>query len=213
MINPNYTYRLLEEDDFFDFVDLHKSKEKFMGRVLSTEEKLEYISRLEFLFHQPNYKVGGCFLNDSLVAVSAGGYHEPSGIWYTHGQAFNLGIDSFASVRSHFAVHAGIMKLLTAYGEQHNIFQFYTARELDEGKADFEFRNRLMARDPSVIGNLRYEILWDGVYQPGDECKREQHRFFFKPYNVLKVPTLITLHILKNEYRMQYFNQNTSIGM
>lgn len=198
----NYNYRFLDQSDFDSFIDLHKSKNRFMNNQLSEIEKEAYLDRLVWSYQQDNYKVAGCFYDDKLIGVVGGRFFKEFTTWYVHGQCFNFNNDSLFQAKLFFKVQYDLLRKLTLHGEQLGIYQFYQARELQEGKIEFEFHDRLMEKGRLPL-NDRYTFFWDKIYRPGDAIL-EPHKFFFRPDMVVKIPVLVSLNLLKQEYRKEY---------
>lgn len=197
-----YTYRFLEEDDFPQLIDLHKSKNTFMNQPLTEAEKRVYIDRITWLFFQPDYKVAGCFLDDKLVAVSGCRYFKNKMAAYTHGQCFNLSYKDFNYATLFAEVLFNITTLITDYAESLGIYQVYMARELSEGLAFYRYYKRFVKNKyNSLFVEPRYIYMLDKIYKKGDIGILTPHEFFFRPDNVVVRDTVISFLILRPEVR------------
>jgi hypothetical protein len=199
----NYTYRFLENDDFQQFIGLHKTKNTFMNAPLPEAEKKVYIDRLTSLFYQPDYKVAGCFLGTELIAVGGCMYFKNKSAAYTHGQCFNLNYENFNHVFLFGEVFFNFCKLITNHAETLGIYQVYMSRELEEGITFYRYYDRLVKRNfKSLFTDLRYFYMLDRIYKKGETDISEVHSFFFKPEGVVKRDTLISFLTLKPESRI-----------
>lgn len=196
----NYTYRFLEADDFSQFINLYKEKGTFMNEKISPEEHRKYIDRLAWLFVQPDYKSVGCFIGDKLVALCNGRFYPRAGTWYSHGQCFNLPYTSLNQYREFSLVFANLGRKLTDYAESIGIYQFYMAREINEGIAFYKLHTRTVSKGEAPL-DVRYMVFPDRIYRKGDAEILEQHKFFFRPDNEVKKDIFVSMFVLKPEFR------------
>lgn len=210
MYAQTLSYRLLNNSDLLSLLDLHERVDNFMGTKMDQEEKQNYLKRIEWLFSQSDYKTVGAFDEDRLVAALGGRFFEGFPYWYCHGQVHKLPINSLAAARNYFVVIHRLTRLLLEYGEEHGYYGFYIAKEARDWIASWKIREKMLEKEE--FDYKRYDYYLDQVYLPGDQCKNKTHDFFFRPVNTIKVPTMVYLGLLKNQYREVIFEEKIKIG-
>jgi hypothetical protein len=191
-----FEYRFLAPSDFDSFINLHRSKDKFMNRHLTNDEKAEYLNRLSRNFFESNYKVAGCFENDKLIAVTGGKFFQQQGVFYGHGQCLDLSNQSLAAGNLFFDLWSNFARMTTDHAESLQIYLGYNARELSQGLSFYRYSKRM------PLPEAREKWMWgpDRIYQPGDNIL-DIHQFFFRPYNTVRFPTIVFCTFMKPEER------------
>jgi hypothetical protein len=193
-----FDYRFLNLSDYDDFINLHRSKDTFMNRHLGDDEKTKYLDRLTSNFYETNYKVAGCYENGNLIAVTGGKFFQQQGVFYGHGQCLDMSNQSLGAGNLFFDVWSKFACMITDHATSLKIYQGFNARELKQGLAFYKYAKRM------PMTELRKKYLWgvDRIYKPGDIIT-DHHKFFFRPYNEVRYPTLVLFMTLNPEEREQ----------
>jgi hypothetical protein len=198
----NYTTRFLDESDLEVYLELLGETKTFMGKPYNKEEDREYAVKM---FFDPNNRVSGTFDADNKLLTVISGYYFPNfPHWYVYRVFQRMTDRSLASGIRNFMLLFKTLRPLIDYGEENHYYSYYNKFTLEHQIA-WEKGYRLLA-DKSKF-NYTYTYHWEEVYMPGEGCKHRNHQFFFEMEKTVSVPCVITLCVLNQETRRQYFNQ------
>lgn len=199
----NLTFRLLDKSENPKILELHKRKDVLRTIKMTSEEKTEFIEKIEWNINQSNCISSGAFDNDKLVASTSAIFFPNFPYWYVAGEVHDLGLSSLAGITQFPEISMRLWYCLSDVLEPQGFYGGYSVSELGQLRA----REKALARarqKGTFFVPQRYDHLWETYYSPGETCKCQHHKYFLpKDGDTYKVPTVIVLSSLKNEYRME----------
>ena len=204
-----YTIKFLEAENQDQYVDLIKSHNSFMGAQLTTEQKETEIEAAIRAFNDPRNKTVGIFNKiGDLVAVNSGYFFDNFPHWYVYRVYQRLEEKSLLAAVKNFAINVSSVFHLVQYAESRGYFSYYNKFSLSH-QMSWEKAYKLLTNKTDF--KWQYNYLWEHVYMPGDTCKFKNHEFFFANDKIVKMPTVITLVTLKQEYRRKFIIDSSGI--
>jgi hypothetical protein len=148
---------------------------------------------------ESNYIVGA-FMGDKLVMSVAGYYEDTYNHWYSHSN-MSSGVGATEYVR----IGNLLMMEILPYFEGMGYYSWYSRRSLSHQCIhEWAYTNK---RFPDTQF-MRYHHCWEKIYMAGEEVKFKNHEFYFRWKPSYPVETVVVLHTLTNEHRLEKFRES-----
>jgi hypothetical protein len=196
-----YTFKMLEDKDYDDYIKLCLSADTMMGVV---HDKNKFIDNSSKAFYDPRNMVAGCWDPAGTLVSTISGYFFPDfKHWYIYRIVQkNLKNMTMATGFQNYLISTEVSSVLIEYAESINYFTFYSRFSLRQQLA-WEKGHNLVSRSGL---SYRYTYVWDEFYQVGDSCKSRHHQFWFPEGVTASVPMVVAIAYLQQSERRLAFN-------
>jgi hypothetical protein len=199
------TYRLLTSDDLPKYLEFYDSIHTMMKHPKFPRIRVNIISN----FANSNRQHSGVFdENNNLISTITGYYSEKYRFWYCTNHQIQTGNTSLSSHIDFIEIFNKSIKLLTDYGEENGYYSFYFRRILEHQKGHERLLEIALKR--GVVPDLRYDCLYEAIYEPMDVTTNViNHKFFFPEHGdfAIDAPTVVILYSLKQQYRKELLSR------
>lgn len=191
-IYKNIKYRFLEKSD----INIYENFIKNFDYIFKIKNTQELTKKMLNSFSLDIVKTVGVFdSSNNLILVVSGYFSQNTPYWY----GFNH-ISNVKTLLEFVKISHEADNLLCDYAEQIGYFSHYGRRTAGHHKAFFRLLDN--------VKNKRYTIYTEKIYKKGEECKFLNHKFYFHLQKSYNFETVITFHLLNQEYRNKILFKN-----
>jgi hypothetical protein len=167
MIFQQYTYRFLDKTDATALIDLHNGHDKFMGQILTVEQKKKHLEDIESMLYKDQCYVVGAYDNGKLIASTAGKFFDNYPYWYLLGKAMSLNISSLSLAEESWLTFTTMSTMIVGLAESMSIYGFYNRASLVEYRKSEKLHLRMYNKYPNYNADYFENNLieTDGVYK------------------------------------------------